>query len=166
MFVWRINKIHQLWVITILDRGQLYYWMPDAILGGVWAVFLLFWRAVYSILLAADPLALLDFRLIFSPWVYVLYSTRHNMLRVFYFWPDWNSNVKLGVFQTNFSTKRSHSPPPLPRKSQSQNNCQTLNICRVLCIWYAVQCLQQTRIIYAYVVQGERNSGHLRGETP
>ena len=30
------------------------------------------------------------------------------MLRISYFWPDWNSYVRLGVFHTIFSTKRSH----------------------------------------------------------
>ena len=36
------------------------------------------------------------------------YLTR-QMLRISYFWPDWNSYVRLGVFYTIFSTKRSHS---------------------------------------------------------
>ena len=34
-------------------------------------------------------------------------STR-QMLRISYIWPDWNSYVRLGVFHTIFSTKRSH----------------------------------------------------------
>ena len=36
------------------------------------------------------------------------YSTR-QMLRISYFWPGWNSYVRLGVFHANLSTKRSHS---------------------------------------------------------
>ena len=35
-------------------------------------------------------------------------STR-QMFTISYFWPDWNSHARLGVFHTIFSTKRSHS---------------------------------------------------------
>ena len=36
------------------------------------------------------------------------YSTR-QMLIISYFWPEWNSYVRLGVFHTIFSTKKSNS---------------------------------------------------------
>ena len=36
------------------------------------------------------------------------YSSTRQMLRISFFWPDWNSYVRLGVFHTIFSTKRSH----------------------------------------------------------
>ena len=50
----------------------------------------------------------------------VIYRTR-QMLRISYFWPDWNSYVRLGVFHNTFSTKRSHSC--FSQNIQSQINC-------------------------------------------
>ena len=38
----------------------------------------------------------------------VIYRTR-QMLRISYFWPDWNSYVRLGVFHNIFGTKGSRS---------------------------------------------------------
>ena len=56
---------------------------------------------------------------------------RHQLIKS-YFWPDWNSCVRLGVFHTIFSTKEAIFLGFSP-KSQSQFlNCQVLNICRVL----------------------------------
>ena len=59
------------------------------------------------------------------------------MLRISYFWPDWNFYARLGVFHTIFSTKE------VTFLFFSQNltqilHCQILNICRVL---YTKQCV-------------------------
>ena len=37
------------------------------------------------------------------------YSSTPQMLRISYFWPDWNSYVRPGAFHTMFSAKMSHS---------------------------------------------------------
>ena len=62
---------------------------------------------------------------------YLPYSMRHQ-LRISYFWPDWNSYVRLGVFNTIFSTKEVtflFFPPNLSLKIL---NHQILHICRLL----------------------------------
>ena len=59
------------------------------------------------------------------------YSSTRQMLRISFFWPDWNSYVRLGVFHTIFSTKRSHSFFP-PQTCLKFFDDQILNICRVL----------------------------------
>ena len=48
---------------------------------------------------------------------FTTYSTG-QMLRISYFWPDWNCYARLGMFHTIFSTKRPHSyfPPNLRLK--------------------------------------------------
>ena len=48
------------------------------------------------------------------------YSSTRQMLRNSYIWPDWNSYVRLRVFHTIFSTKRSH--PYFFRKMSVSNS--------------------------------------------
>ena len=40
---------------------------------------------------------------------YLYYCSTRQMLRISYFWPDWNSYARQDVFHTISSTKRSHS---------------------------------------------------------
>ena len=60
-----------------------------------------------------------------------IYRTR-QMLRISYFWTDWNSYVWLGVFHAIFSTKKSNSSF-FPKYQSQILNYQILRICRVLC---------------------------------
>ena len=55
---------------------------------------------------------------------------RHQ-LRTSYFWPDWNSDVRLGVFHTIFCTKEVTFYFFFQNLTQILNS-QILNICRVL----------------------------------
>ena len=59
-----------------------------------------------------------------------IYRTR-QMSGSSYFWPDWSSYVRLGVFNNIFNTKRTHSY--FFQRSPSQIlNYRILIICRIL----------------------------------
>ena len=66
--------------------------------------------------------------------MYLLLLCTHSMrhqLRNSYFWPDWSSYVRLGVFHTIFSTKKV-AFLFFPKNLSQILNFQILNICRVL----------------------------------
>ena len=79
------------------------------------------------------------------------YSTR-QMLRISYFWPSWNSYVRLGVFHTFLSTKRSHFyfSPKICLKFLIIRLLTSLAICSTTCtilIWAQLSYCCHTAVI-------------------